>query len=136
MNEGKTAAIPCIGYYSSVKGLPKYARLAVPGSVNDGISGGKYTGNWEVAYVPSDSIVKEDNINIGLWKTADGVIKYSTKDGTATGNVSKSYYGNTGYCYGNGSKNAVLGYKHTDPDTNSKGYLETAQLTGTPESAY
>ncbi|MBQ6028297.1 MAG: hypothetical protein IJL24_02060, partial [Treponema sp.] len=136
LNEGKTAAIPCIGYYSSVKGLPKYARLAEPGSVNDGISGGKYTGNWEVAYVPSDSIVKEDNINIGLWKTADGAIKYSTQNGQKTGTVGKSYYGNTGDCYGNGSQNAVLGYKHTDPDVNSKGYLETAQLTGTPEEAY
>ncbi len=136
LNEGKTAAIPCIGYYSSVKGLPKYARLAAPGSVNDGISGGKYTGNWEVAYVPSDSIVKEDNINIGLWKTADGAIKYSTQNGQKAGTVGKSYYGNTGYCYGNGSQNAVLGYKHTDPDVNSKGYLETAQLTGTPEEAY
>ena len=136
LNEGKTAAIPCIGYYSSVKGLPKYARLAEPGSVNDGISGGKYTGNWEVAYVPSDSIVKEDNINIGLWKTADGAIKYSTQNGQKTGTVGQSYYGNTGFCYGNGSQNAVLGYKHTDPDVNSKGYLETAQLTGDPTAAY
>lgn len=124
-----TKAIPFIGYYSS-KSLPKFARLASAGDYGNGVDdNGKFTGKWEVSFVPSDSNVEQGTVSVGVWKTSAGVLKSSTEK--------KSYYsGNTGYCYGNGSKNAVLGYRHTDRTSPTKGYIETAQLTGDPTAAY
>lgn len=124
-----TKAIPFIGYYSS-KSLPKFARLASAGDYGNGVDdNGKFTGKWEVTFVPSDSNVEQGTVSVGVWKTSAGVLKSSTEK--------KSYYsGNTGYCYGNGSKNAVLGYRHTDRTSPTKGYIETAQLTGTPDTDY
>lgn len=133
--DSQSKPLPCISYYQTDKGLPKYARPAKAGVIGDGIASGKYTGVWEAAFIPTDSNTKEDNVNIGLWKDGDGNIKKSSS--------AQSYYQNagnndngTGKTYGNGSTNAVLGYKHTDRISTSKGYLETAQLTGTPEDAY
>ena len=107
--------MPYISYYSSGKSLPKFARLATPGVYGDGIEGGKYTGTWEISLVPSDSKIREDNINVGVWKTSAGVLKSSP--GSSNFKI-----------YGNGSANAVLGYKYTDASKNSKGYVESAQL--------
>lgn len=117
-------SIPVIGYFSSSGNLPKIAKPKVAGSFADGAQNGKFTGAWEVSYVPTLSKVEQDNINVGVWKNAStGVIKDST--------IGQSYYNTTdmtGGCYGNGTKNAVLGYRYTDSANASAGYIETAQL--------
>lgn len=116
------APVPYISYYASSDKLPKFARLAKAGVWGDGIDGnGKYTGTWDVGYVPTTSGVQQDNVNIGVWKNA-GVITNSTAKPAGSTN-----------CYGNTTKNAVLGYKRVD---GTKGYIETAQLTGDPAAAY
>ncbi len=114
--------VPYISYYASSEKLPKFARLAKAGVWGDGIDGnGKYTGTWDVGFVPTTSGVQQDNVNIGVWKNA-GVITNSTAKPAGSTN-----------CYGNTTKNAVLGYKNAD---GTKGYIETAQLTGDPAAAY
>ena len=90
--------------------------------MGDGVDDeGKYTETWDVGFVPTTSSVPQDNMNVGVWKNA-GVINNSTA--TAS---------DDNHCYGNGTKNAVLGYKHVDA---GRGYIETAQLTGDPAAAY
>lgn len=127
--DADSRAIPVLGYYNASRSLPKFARPAAAGTFANGVSGGKFTGAWEVTCVPTNSKVEQDNINVGVWKTADGVLKESVAE--------NSYYGtDTGVCYGNGTKNAVLGYRYTDSSNSSRGYIETAQLTGTPDSVY
>ena len=114
--------VPYISYYAYADKLPKFARLAKAGVLGDGVDDeGKYTETWDVGFVPTTSSVPQDNMNVGVWKNA-GVINNSTA--TAS---------DDNHCYGNGTKNAVLGYKHVDA---GRGYIETAQLTGTPEDAY
>ena len=122
---------PQIGYYSAGGTLPKIAKLAVPGVVGSGVVNDVYTGTWECSYVPSGSTINTQSnqynkINIGLWKN-DGVLAASRKgDSTAYNNANT--YGSTsyGYVWGNGTKNAVLGYAVTD--SNSNDYIETAQM--------
>ncbi|MBO4547330.1 MAG: hypothetical protein J5700_07115, partial [Treponema sp.] len=108
--------------YAYADKLPKFARLCKPGVLDNGVDDdGKYTETWEVGFVPTTSSVPQDNINVGVWKNA-GVIKNSTA--TAS---------DASHCYGNGTKNAVLGYKRIKA---GQGYIETAQLTGDPTAAY
>ena len=114
--------VPYISYYAYADKLPKFARLAKAGVLGDGVDDeGKYTETWDVGFVPTTSSVPQDNMNVGVWKNA-GVINNSTA--TAS---------DDNHCYGNGTKNAVLGYKHVDA---GRGYIETAQLTGDPAAAY
>ena len=114
--------VPYISYYAYADKLPKFARLAKAGVLGDGVDDeGKYTETWDVGFVPTTSSVPQDNMNVGVWKNA-GVINNSTA--TAS---------DDNHCYGNGTKNAVLGYKHVDT---GRGYIETAQLTGDPTAAY
>lgn len=129
-------AIPYIGYYAT--NMAKMARPAKAGVFGDGAElSGKFTQKWEVTYIPTTNTVQKDNINVGLWKSkvlankTGGVWKASTPNNT------KVYSATTdGVCYGNGSLNAVMGYRYVDPDDVSAGYIETAQLTGTPYGAY
>jgi len=118
--------VPYISYYASSDKLPKYARLSKAGVWGDGIDDeGKYTETWDVGFVPTTSSVPQDNMNVGVWKSA-GVITNPT--------AGNSYIDkDLGMCYGNGTSNAILGYKHVD---GIKGYVETAQLTGDPTAAY
>lgn len=122
----KNKAVPYISYYADgFNGLPKVAYF------EDGISSATeefdgadfdtdmFTGNWEVALVPTESIIRNDNVNVGVWKNA-GVQKQPTLPANATSSA-----GDTGYCYGNGKSYFVLGYA-TESGTN--GYIETAQL--------
>ncbi|MBQ3837281.1 MAG: hypothetical protein II814_09160, partial [Treponema sp.] len=114
--------VPYISYYAYADKLPKFAHLAKAGVLGDGVDDeGKYTEIWDVGFVPTTSSVPQDNMNVGVWKDA-GVIKNSTA--TAS---------DASHCYGNGTKNAVLGYKRVD---GGRGYIETAQLTGDPTAAY
>ncbi|MEE3410472.1 MAG: Ig-like domain-containing protein [Treponema sp.] len=116
------APVPYISYYASSDKLPKFSRLAKAGDWGDGVDDdGKYTGKWETGFVPTTSSVPQDNVNIGVWKNA-GVIANSTAKPAGSTN-----------CYGNTTKNAVLGYKRVE---GIRGYVETAQLTGTPDTDY
>ena len=118
-------AIPYIGYYSSSSVRPKYAykvntsNAAPVGSVSD-----KVTGDWECIVVPTSSTINEEangqynKINVAVWKDA-GVLKAST---TGT----NSNYASWGWTWGNGSKNAVLGYSTAIDGVD--GNIETAQM--------
>ncbi len=118
-------AIPYIGYYSSSSVRPKYAykvntsNAAPVGSVSD-----KVTGDWECIVVPTSSTINEEangqynKINVAVWKDA-GVLKAST---TGT----NSNHDRWGWTWGNGSKNAVLGYSTAIDGVD--GNIETAQM--------
>lgn len=118
--------VPYISYYAFSDKLPKYARLSKAGVWGDGIDDeGKYTETWDVGFVPTTSSVPQDNMNVGVWKSA-GVITNPT--------AGNSYIDkDSGMCYGNGTSNAILGYKRVD---GIRGYVETAQLTKDPTVAY
>lgn len=146
--------IPQIGYYSAKSTRPKYARWnAAKGSIKtlsaDKMQGAdendSYTGNWEVTNVPTQSAVRvsdkdnkaKQNINVGVWKDSGGTLAYSTTDaaapkangsniGTSECNVAsgRDTTGNYGDVYGNGTKNAVLGYMWGD---SADAFIETAQ---------
>ena len=118
-----------------------------------GVSGDLYTGIWECSISPTDDVVTSDEtrrINVAVWKyngnsSNDGQLAYSTT-GTNYGKINgdinymSSYTNpyqaantgddkmkkstNTGYCYGNGSKNGVLGY---GVRSGSYDLVETAQ---------
>ena len=121
-------AIPYIGYYAASSVRPKYAykapaaktEAAPAGSTSDN----KVTGNWECIIVPTSSTINEEangqynKINVGVWKNA-GVLKAST-----TGTNSND--DRRGCTWGNGSKNAVLGYATAINGVD--GNIETAQL--------
>ena len=133
--------IPYIGYYSTSSIKPKMAYY-VGGfasdttSITEGSNNDAVTGAWECVTIPTASTVEmqsnqHNDINIGLWKE-NGVIvdsttstKYTTGADTtvnqANGYASTSY----GQVYGNGSKNAILGYviKYGTSD-----HIETAQM--------
>lgn len=107
-------AIPYISYTAEgMYGLPKVAYLEEGLSqetltLSAGVDGmDMFTGAWEVAIIPTESLIRNDNVNIGVWKNADGKL--------TTSNTS----------YGNGKSSFVLGYA-TESGTN--GYIETAQL--------
>ena len=129
MDDGRIS--PQIGYYSAGGTLPKIAKLAVPGVVGSGVVNDVYTGTWECSYVPSGSTINTQSnqynkVNIGLWKN-NGVLAASST-GVSTAYNNANTYGSTsyGYVWGNGTKNAVLGYAVTD--SNSNDYIETAQM--------
>ena len=124
-------AVPFIGYYAKGGQLPKFARLAKAGVYGNGYNESSFTGKWEIGFIPTKSDVEQGTINVGVWKVSStGVLTESEK------NDSKVKADTSGVCYGNGTANAVLGYRHTDRATTNRGYIETAQLTGTPDAAY
>lgn len=149
----KPKPIPQIGYYSAKSTRPKFARWnADKGNIfelaADKMQGAddkdSFTGNWEVTNVPtnravrvSDSVNKvKQNINVGVWKDSGGKLAYSTKNGLAAGAVGTSdchvasgldTTDNYGDVYGNGTRNAVLGYMWGD---NADAFIETAQRLG------
>ena len=117
---------PYIGYYGSSIQKPMLASLKgqILVSGNNTIMPGvdkstdEFTGKWDVSVIPTDSRIRNDHINVAVWKDSDGKIKDSKK-GT------NSYSGDEGYCYGNGTANPVLGYAIRQATI---GYLETAQM--------
>ncbi len=145
--------IPQIGYYSTKSTRPKFARWnAAKGNIfeltADKMQGtddkDSFTGNWEVTNVPTQRAVRvsdgankvKQNINVGVWKDAGGKLAYSTKNGLETGAVGTSdchvasgmnTTGNYGDVYGNGTRNAVLGYMWGD---SADAFIETAQRLG------
>lgn len=111
--------VPRIGYYGMSSLLPKYAYLATPGTVTDGMKNNSFTGAWEVSYVPTTSDVPQDRINVAVYKNANGVAQ-----NIPTG--SKNNGTQSGSAYGNGTANAILAYQRRVSST--EGYIETAQL--------
>ena len=129
--------IPYIGYYANTPAKPRYAYLANPSNISDGVSSDKYTGVWECTIVPTPSKMSDDSkrrINVGVWKTTEGVLRDSNykgtsgQDSTGTNNGKDSSSGDSGVCYGNGTDNAVLAYGVMKSKTDtSTSYIETAQ---------
>ena len=85
----KTASgnvIPYISYYADgMNSLPKVAYLpegidrsspVIPNGADT--STNLFTGDWEVSLMPTSSLVRDDNINVAIWKNKDtGVINYT-----------------------------------------------------------
>ena len=127
--EGITYAVPHIGYYSASTGKAKVASLnevisnGYTGDIPAGATSDYFTGDWEVSTLPTTSRLRDDYINVGLWKDTDGKIK--APDASKSSAKTSSQSGDTGYCYGNGTANAVLGYAIK---VGTLGYVETAQM--------
>lgn len=137
LREGTTDkynVVPYITYYGDgFNGLPKLAYL--PGGINSAspiVPNGAdddtdlFTGKWEVSIIPTSSEVNEDNMNVALWKTNDGVLTASTKPTTGYTEPTITAAGtNSATWYGNGSSELVLGYGITDGAT---GFIEIGQM--------
>ena len=127
--EETTYAVPHIGYYSASTGKAKVASLnevisnGYAGDIPAGATSDYFTGAWEVSTLPTTSRLRDDYINVGLWKDTDGKIK--APDASKSSAKTSKQSGDTGYCYGNGTANAVLGYAIK---VGTLGYVETAQL--------
>ena len=149
-NQGNV--VPYIGYYATSSIRPKIAYYVDKenstetelilgfasdvAKVADGSIDDEFTGSWECSIVPTDSTVEmqsnqHNDIGIGLWKDGGVIVdsnspKYTTGI-SATSNTMKGYDSvSNGNVYGNGTKNAVLGYaiKHGSIGDN----IETAQM--------
>ena len=149
-NQGNV--VPYIGYYATSSIRPKIAYYvdkenstetelilgfaSDAAKVADGSIDDEFTGSWECSIVPTDSTVEmqsnqHNDIGIGLWKDSGVIVdsnspKYTTGN-SATNNTMNSYDSvSNGNVYGNGTKNAVLGYaiKHGSIGDN----IETAQM--------
>lgn len=149
-NQGNV--VPYIGYYATSSIRPKIAYYvdkenstetelilgfaSDAAKVADGSIDDEFTGSWECSIVPTDSTVEmqsnqHNDIGIGLWKDGGVIVdsnspKYTTGI-SATNNTMKGYDSvSNGNVYGNGTKNAVLGYaiKHGSIGDN----IETAQM--------
>ncbi|MBP5519720.1 MAG: hypothetical protein J6X84_03970 [Treponema sp.] len=130
--------IPFISYYAGSCARPKIAYWNSPLSLKtisqDKISGvisDSFTEVWESSVIPTESKVSIDHINIGVWKSIEeetkGRIINSTEGVSKTEQTGSGFKSSVsrGKIYGNGSKNAILGYAITQ---GSAGYIETAQM--------
>ena len=124
-----TNYIPYISYYMGSLEIAKYAklvdtsRLTGTASLDGCDSEDRYTGVWEVSFVPTNNSVNDDNTNIGFYKSTVA----ATKDTALAikSNSTTSAGGTSGTCNGNGTTNPVIAYGIED---NATGYIETAQL--------
>ena len=129
-------AYPTISYYAN--GTPKMATystgiLKTSGTPQKSWENGKFTGKWDVCFVPTSSKLLKDHINVACPKTVDGVM---TPTGSSDGFLneptlttyrenntnSQRYLTNT--VTSNGTSNPILGYAIRE---GSIGYLEIAQ---------
>lgn len=87
-----------------------------------------YTGKWEISLVPTTSLLKDDTVNIGLWRDADGTAKAFTDnanwksadilnyDGAAGSSSFETVsngtmnVGSPSIVYGNNTSNPIIGY--------------------------
>ena len=128
--DGTTAtgkAYPTISYYAN--GTPKIATyssgITKPAATNPNKpsaswTDGKYTGSWDVCFVPTNSKLLKDHINVAQPKNTSGV---RTRVGNGTG-FNGSGGEDTGTVTGNTTTNPILGYAIRE---GAKGYLEIAQ---------
>lgn len=122
---------PYIGYYETSCVKPKYAYKVSAEVAPDGAEDGLYTLAWECMVLPTESTIEmqsnqHNDINIGVWKENNGVLKNSTTGAKKQTNTSKGFNSTSyGTVWGNGTDNPVLGYaiKSGTGDT-----IETAQL--------
>ncbi len=119
--------VPYISYMGA--NIPKLAYLVNSGN---GAVSDKFTTNWEVTYIPTDSAVadldakKQSNldsrVNVGVWKNAGVITNSVAADGTTTKNKASA---DSGTCWGNGTANPVVAYQTAFDDANDR--IETAQ---------
>ena len=87
-----------------------------------------YTGKWEISVVPTSSLLKDDTINIGLWRDSDGkakaftsnknwksadILQYGGTPGSSSfDSVSNKTMavGSPSIVYGNNTANPIVGY--------------------------
>lgn len=126
--------IPYISYYAEgMKSLPKIAYLpngidrtsatTITASLANGADPetNLYTGTWEMSLMPTSSKVRNDNIQIALWKNKDtGVIDYTPSSTVTAAEASNS--GST--IKPNGTSEVAVGYATVIGTT---GYVEIAQ---------
>ncbi|MCR5124653.1 MAG: hypothetical protein K6B43_05605 [Treponema sp.] len=131
--------VPYISYYMSSTQKPKMAYLekVISASdtksvreavtISDGVDTDAFTNTWESTIVPTSSRYADNYsysyVNVAVWKDSDGKITAPT----AAQSSSNTPYvnGDTGYCYGNGTSNPIMGYGIR---VGTKGYIETAQM--------
>ncbi|MEE1290200.1 MAG: hypothetical protein UHW86_04095, partial [Spirochaetota bacterium] len=128
--DGNGKYIPYIGYYMNSMSYPKYAYLANPGAgVKAGVDeNNMYTGNWETIMLPTTSTLVLDDINIGVWKNANGTLKaIPSRPANQSGLQSESIADNkkSGIVVGNDTVNPIFAYGIAQTGI---GYVETAQL--------
>ena len=125
---------PYITYYATSCVRPRIAKL-VSSSIADGVDtdSDAFTGVWEVSLIPTSSTVPEDHINVGVYKTSDGVLQNTVTSNSHASYSVKSQNGDRsglngsswGYWYANGTSNPIIGYEIKSGTT---GTIETAQM--------
>ncbi len=123
--------IPYISYIGSE--MPKLAYLNKARGA--GSYGSKFTGTWEVSYIPSASnlinlddkektIEADSRVNVGVWKDSSGK-RTNSVTATEAGSTNTAKAG-SGTCWGNGTANPVAAYQILNTDgVNER--IETAQ---------
>ena len=115
-----TSWVPYIGYQMNGNlGTPAAAKIAYPvgSNVLAGVDNKDcFTGDWEVSVVPTKNIPKDDLINVGLHKNADGEIQNFTtteKEDDIPNTIIQNQTLNVcspSIVYGNKTQNPVVGY--------------------------
>ena len=126
--------IPYIGYYATYCIKPKYAYKVDTSSMNPaGSVDDMFTGAWESMVVPTSSTIEmqsnqHNDINIAVWKDADGKLINNPKTGTNSHATNEDGYSKTAYgqVYGNGTSNPIFGY--VIKSGASRNTIETAQM--------
>ena len=120
--------VPYIGYYMASQALPKIAYLSDLTSADENTwspkagadSESMFTGAWETIMVPSQSIIMQEKISVGVYRDKNtGVIKEIPVQASPSAGATDGKAG------GNGTSNPILGYGVT---IGTKGYIETAQM--------
>lgn len=134
---GTEQVVPTISYYMPSIQKVKIARPVLPssGAIDRTLPGAdasneKYTGDWEISVIPTQSKVQADHTSIGYWKKSDGTLKpasSTSETGKITvGSDSGITSGSTsGVCYGNGTQNPAIAYAIKE---NTSGAIEVAQM--------
>ncbi|MBP5450956.1 MAG: hypothetical protein J6Y16_01825 [Treponema sp.] len=125
--------LPFISYYAGSNAKPKTARWSgktalTTSNLAAGSENEMFTGTWDISLIPTNSKIAVDHINVGIWKDkSTGIIKNSTEGTNLVEQTGASYNSSVsrGNIFGNGSKNAILGYAINE---GASGYIETAQM--------
>ena len=124
---GTEQAVPTISYYMPSIQKVKIATPVIPasGAITRTLNGAdptteKYTGDWEISVIPTNSKVQSDHTSIGYWKTSTGTLKTNITTGTDSVDLGS----NDGVCYGNGTTNPAIAYAIKE---NTTGAIEVAQ---------
>lgn len=117
-------AYPTISYYAN--GTPKMATYSagiLKGSANKpekAWDNNSFTGKWDICFLPTESNLLKDHINVAQPKGQDGVrARVSTTNNFASAGTEDS-----GTVTGNTTTNPILGYAIRE---GAKGYMEIAQ---------